>query len=189
MKPKIYIDTNLISHLSDLMMGSDDFRITDKQAEALLAICDLDVDLVTSKKMLDEVFRSKNLKQRALLTMLATLAAKVPYKDITYFTAATFGSVPFGAATFGGGFSQTDPLLIGLEKIFDPDDSEHIFQAVKNDCSYFLTLDRSTILNRAKSKPVDMKRLCPEMQFADPEELLSLLKTKFKNLGSSQSPS
>jgi hypothetical protein len=176
--PKIYVDTNLISRLSDLMMGSDELQITDEQADAILAVCNCEVEFVTSKKMLDEVVLSKNLKQRALLTLLASLAAKVPYKDISFFTSAMLGAAPLGAATLGGGYNREDPMMVELQAIFDANDSEHIFQAIRSDCSYFLTLDRRTIIDKAKNNSEVVQRLCPDLDFVDPEELQTLLDCK-----------
>ncbi len=174
MKTKIYVDTNLISRLSDPIKCSD-YKVSDAQAEALLQICDAEVKLVTSKKMLDEVLKSKDLKQRALLTLVATLAAKVPYKDIASFTAATFNSAMLGASTFNGGHSSIDPLLEDLRSIFDVDDAEHIFQAIKNDCSYFLTLDDETILAPASANKENLQTICPNVSFVNPEELFKIL--------------
>lgn len=174
LKYKIYIDTNLISRLSDPLKGNT-YQITDIQAEALLKICESNVELVTSKKMLDEVLRTKDLRQRALLTLVATIAAKTPYKDIANFIPAVFGGVMLGASTFGGGYSSPDPLFEGLKSIFDQDDAEHIFQAVKNDCAYFLTLDQATIIGRIENNKERLTELCPNIKFVNPEKMLELL--------------
>jgi hypothetical protein len=75
------------------------------------------------------------------------------------------GGAPLGAAPLGGGAVYADPLLVQLWGIFDPGDARHVFQAIKSDCSYFLTLDRKTILARVKSKSVDLAKICPNLRF------------------------
>ena len=171
---KAYIDTSVISRLSDPLKGNP-IAVSEADAAAILTICGSEIELVTSLKMLDEVLRSTDIRQRALLALVATLSVKVPSQDLTHSTSGAWGSTAFGTAPFGGGGVYVDPLLDQLRGIFDSDDAEHIFQAVKNDCTYFLTLDKSTIIERAKHHRTELDRLCPNLKFVLPTELEQLL--------------
>jgi hypothetical protein len=171
---RTYIDTSVISRLSDPLHGND-FDVTDVQAEALLQICGSGIELVTSKKMLDEVLASKNLKQRALLALVATLAAKGPYTELHLLLPVPFGGAAYGGAAYGGVRIVSDPVLDELRSIFDSADAEHILLAFRNDCRYFLTLDDSTILGRAKSHRAKLEEICPGLLLVNPEDLATLL--------------
>lgn len=151
--------------------------ITEDQAHALLAICNASVELVTSKKMLNEVLESSELAQRAILTLVATLAAKLPFQEIQFtYGGSGLGSGHLGAMRLGGGgYVVQDALLGQLQTIFESADAEHIYQATKGGCSYFLTLDASTILNRVKSRNADLGILCPGLSIVSPQELNELL--------------
>jgi len=174
MTKKIYADTNLVSRLSDAFYGNDP-QISDDVAAALLKICNCDVEIVTSKEMLDEVLKTVNLKQRALLVLLATLAAKVPFSRVSFLTPTPWGGAAWGSVPWAGITEKTDPRLVQLCGIFDPADARHIFQASTNQCDYFLTFDRKTILSRASKHSEVMEDLCPDMKFVSPEELSAIL--------------
>ena len=171
---RVYIDTSLVSRLSDQLRGNP-LAISEDEAAAILAICSSQVELVTSMKMLEEVLRSANIRQRALLTLIATLSAKVPFQDMIHVTLGSPGSFALGRTHLGGGVLYIDPLILQLREIFDFDDTEHIFQAVRNGCTYFLTLDNSTIVARAKKHAERLEILCPQLRFVLPEELEVLL--------------
>ena len=171
---KAYIDTSVISRLSDPLKGNP-IAISEDEAAAILTICGSEIELVTSLKMLEEVLRSTDVRQRALLALVATLSTKVPSQNLMHSTSGAWGTTAFGAAPFGGGGVTVDPLLVQLRRIFDSGDAEHVFQAVKNDCTYFLTLDKSTIIERAKHNRTELDRLCPNMKFVSPTELEQLI--------------
>lgn len=162
--------------MTDPLHGNS-IGITEEQARALLAICNASVELVTSKKMLDEVLGSTDLTQRAILTLVATLAAKLPYQAIQFtYGGSGLGSGHLGAMRLGGGgYVVQDALLAQLQTIFESVDAEHIFQATKGGCSHFLTLDASTILNRVKSRNADLGILCPGLNIVSPQELNELM--------------
>jgi hypothetical protein len=142
----------------------------------LLNICSSDVELVTSKHMLDELLRATGVEQRALLVLLATLAAKVPYHQIGYGTPGYLGGTYLGGAPLGGGGPIVDdPLLADLKTIFDPDDAIHIFQAVQSRCDLFLTLDVRTVINRVTNNQQRVAQLCPGLRFGDPHAVEAFL--------------
>jgi len=174
---KVYIDTNIVSHLSDSMPGTS-APISNENAQCLLDICSADVELVTSKEMLDEMLQCIDLKKKAVLSLMATLAEKVPYQDITFLQPTPWGSSQWGATMWGGGKMTIDPVLVQLQAIFKgSNDPRHIFQASKGGCSYFLTLDNRTIVKSAKSKKDELEIICPGQQFVLPCELSQLLKS------------
>ena len=163
-----------MSRLSDPFYGNDP-QISDDVAAALLKICNCDVEIVTSKEMLDEVLKTTKLKQRALLVFLATLAAKVPFSGASFLTPTPWGSAAWGSIPWAGITETTDPRLVQLCDIFDLADARHIFQASTNQCDYFLTLDRRTILGPASEQSKVLEGLCPDMKFVSPEELSAIL--------------
>lgn len=81
----------------------------------------------------------------------------------------------FGEATFGGSAIREDPLFTNLKQIFDKDDAEHIFQAIRHNLDYFLTLDRKTILNRVGEREGQLEKLNLEIRFVSPKELIQEL--------------
>lgn len=177
MTDKIYVDTNLVSRLSDELYGNPP-HISEIEANAILKICSADIELVTSTKMLDEVLETTALRPRALLTLMATLAGKVPFQNITFFVPATLGGSYLGSSYLGGGYSARDPLLTQLLSIFDQNDAEHVFQAIKNNCAFFLTLDNSSIVQRAKNNRQTLNEICPGLKFVLPKELADQLTPK-----------
>lgn len=83
----------------------------------------------------------------------------------------------FGEAPFGGGVTRVDQQYAKLKEIFDHEDSFHIFQAIKNDCIYFLTLDKKTILSIADANKKVVKEIT-QMKFVSPVQLSHLLSRK-----------
>lgn len=65
-----------------------------------------------------------------------------------------------------------DPQFTQLKTVFDKDDAEHILQAIKAECDYFLAVDYSTILNRVETNIKILLDISPNTQLVDPIELL-----------------
>ncbi|GAB4273925.1 MAG: hypothetical protein Kow00111_27650 [Thermincola ferriacetica] len=84
----------------------------------------------------------------------------------------------FNEACFNGYVEREEPLFTELKQVFDIHDAEHIFQAVKGKCDYFLTLDYKTILNRVTSHQNQLAIICKEMKFVDPVKLLNSVQSK-----------
>jgi len=163
----VYVDNCILSRIIDL-------RFKKSTGVAIEKLCDLDeVEMVTSSKTLDEFLNTTEDKKRTALRLLFKLISKIKKKEPMIFYPATFGGVPFGTATFGGGYSATDPVFEKINKIFDKDDSDHIYQAFKNGCQYFLTLDKETILNRVKKYKKELDLIPLNMKLVDPTGLVN----------------
>jgi len=162
---KVYLDTNIISRVTDLKLSEEAAR-----AYRLLGENEK-VQLVTSSKARQELEKTPNIIRNQILAFLSTLFAKVP--DRITVVGSSWGSAPWGSTTWGGGW--VDPTLQSLREIFKPDDAQHIFLAAKDNCDYFLTLDNRTILSRARANPNKIALLCGEMRFVSPEEILELV--------------
>jgi hypothetical protein len=110
---KVYLDTNIISRITDLKLSEEAAR-----AYRLLAE-NRDVQLVTSSKARQELEETPNVIRNQILAFLCTLFTKVP--DRIAEVGASWGSAPWGSTTWGGGW--VDPTLQGLRGIFEPDDA------------------------------------------------------------------
>jgi predicted nucleic acid-binding protein len=180
MGKKVYVDVNLISRLADPLYGNE-ASISEDQATEILAICNSELELVTSKEMFEEVLKTVNVKTRALLTLVAKLASNVPFSEysvaITRPTVVSRTGGRRGGAVYSGGGIRfvNDPSFEKLQKIFDANDAKHIFQAVKSQCDYFLTMDQRSILNRVESRGPEIGALCPNLKFVSIRQLSEVI--------------
>jgi len=166
---KIYIDTCIFSRLLDL-------KITNNELEALNLVSDIEkLEFITSEKTLEEFLNTKDDKRRKALRVLFRLVTKVKNIHLTQTEPALWGTIMWGEAPWGGGVTREKPLFKKLKNIFDADDSNHIFQAINNECDYFLTLDRKTILSRIKPNKNELATIT-KMQFVSPLELYAFVK-------------
>jgi predicted nucleic acid-binding protein len=162
----VYLDTNILSRIPDL-------RVSDNTASAYAELANIGgIRLVTSDKTKQEIRRTQNQVRNSLLQFLWVLIEKVPMQTVYY--SGCFGSAPFGATPLGGDWE--DPLYSDLRKVFEPDDAEHIVQAVRANCDYFLTLDRESILDRVEKNEAVVSTLCGRMTFVSPDELIKQLR-------------
>jgi hypothetical protein len=128
---------------------------------------DPSIDLVTSAKTLEEIARDPDQVRRVNSKLLFRLLTKVEPGETMHAGAQTFGGT-----MFGGPIMVDDPLIVELQKIFpDRPDVEHIFHATKNGCSYFVTIDKSTILNKVADNKATVASLCHGMIFLSPVDL------------------
>lgn len=161
-----YVDTCILSRIIDL-------RFTKETGVAVDKLCNIvEVDMVTSPKTLDEFMNVVDDKKRTALKLLFKIISKLQKKETTVYNPATWGSVMWGESVWGGGSNSEDPNYTKIKKIFDADDADHIYQAHKNNCDYFLTLDRKTILNRAKKYEKDLLLIPINMKFVSPVDLV-----------------
>ena len=168
----VYLDTNILSRISDL-------RISKKTAHALERLAIIEgIRFVTSAKSREEILRTSNPHKNSVLQFLYALIQKIPLQIINY--GAATGSGPTGAFPTGGDW--TEPIYEELNQIFDPDDAEHIFQALQASCDYFMTLDRETILRRASGNPTEVKRICGKMEIVSPEDLVLAIEKNRKTI-------
>ena len=167
---KVYLDTCVLSNILDE-------KINDENLKALNEICDYDfANLVTSKKTLEEFLNTKNDRTRFALKVFYKIISKIPSENLITLEPALFGSFMFGEACFNGSVEREDQLYTELKQIFSTSDAEHIFQATKSNCNFFLTLDYLTILKRVSTNNQQLKTICPNLSFVDAVTLLDNLK-------------
>ncbi|MEQ8693883.1 MAG: hypothetical protein RIC85_00950 [Gammaproteobacteria bacterium] len=72
------------------------------------------------------------------------------------------------------GAIQDDPLYTKLKSYFEPEQAIHITQAVSGRCSYFLTLEKQRVIDRAAEHAEFISRLCRRMVFVSPDQLQAI---------------
>jgi hypothetical protein len=161
--PKIYLDTNIFSRISDQ-------RLPEVEAKAYDDLGKLaNVKLVTSAKTKHEIDNTPSASRAALLNFVLSQFEKVTWEVAEY--GGAIGAAPFGATPIGGSWS--DPKYDALKKTFDADDAMHIFQAVQSACTHFVTLDEKTILARAKNHHESVTQICGSLFFGKPSEVVA----------------
>jgi len=160
---RIYVDNCVIGLIVD----------TAPEADELAAFVNItarsDLELVVSGKTSEELRRAQDRLKGQKLQILANLLKRVhSVQEIS----AAYGASAYGELPYAG--EWTDPLLVGLRTIFEPDDADHVFQAARSGCRYFLTVDRRTILDRAAKHKADLTALCPDLDFVSPVTLEGL---------------
>ena len=164
---KVYLDANILSRITDYPtphLGNED-----KHAIGQLAEME-DIDFVTSRKALEEFQRSNDPDRQEILKLVYRLMSKIQSTEL--FEASLYGEALYGQANYG---PTPDTLYVQLKAIFADDDVQHIFQAIKGKCDYFLTLDAKTILNRARANAAQLDALAPGMRFGTPSQLLAAI--------------
>jgi len=163
---KVYVDTCILSNLREDKLDENHLSALDK-------ICDMnEVELVTSKKMLEEFLNTKDDKIRIALKVLYKIMAKIPYKSLLTYQTSAFDMIGFDQGCFNGEVQEEDYLFTQLKQIFTEADAEHIFQAVKANCEFFLTVDYKTILKKVEQNRKRIENICPGTKFVDPPRLL-----------------
>lgn len=167
----VYLDTNILSRIPDL-------RVSPATAEAYGKLACLGgIRLVTSEKTRAEILQTNNPERNGVLQFLTALVEKVPCNVVHY--SGVLRGAPVRATPLRGDW--TDPLFDSLKRIFDSDDAEHIVQAVRAGCQFFLTLDETSILSRAITHAADLSTLCPSISFVSPTHLVSVLEGQRRN--------
>jgi len=170
MPQRVYIDTCILRLVFDE-------PIPREVAGAVGALCDFDdLEFVTSRKTLQELLNHPDQVKRSLLKLIYRVMSKLPEANLVDFVPAFYGAVMFGEATYGGGAHRPDPIFTKLREVFKKDDAEHIFQAAKGQCRFFLTVDSRTILKKARRCTEQLQKICPELQFVTPTELVAILR-------------
>lgn len=184
MPVRVYLDTCICGMVFDEPCDAG----ADETAEAIGELCDSSaVEFVTSTKTLKEILKTGDPRKRNLLKLYYRIMEKLPERNLVNFVPALVGSFMLGQATLGGGFSKEDPLFTSLKAIFDHDDAEHVFQATKGGCQFFLTLDQKTILKRARRSEADLQRLAPGLRLVHPVELIGIFKQSPQSPGDGDS--
>lgn len=167
---KVYVDTCILSNLREGKLDENHLSALDK-------ICDMnEVELVTSKKMLEEFLNTKDDKIRIALKVLYKIMAKIPYESLLTYQTSAFNRMGFNRGGFNSMIQGEDYLFTQLKQIFTEADAEHIFQAVKANCEFFLTVDYKTILKKVEQNQRKIGDICPVTKFVDPPKLLMELK-------------
>jgi len=100
---------------------------------------------------------------------------KIPMHTVHISHGGAIGASAIGEDSLGGAWTEIDPLYKELNAIFDDDDAEHIFQAVRARCDYFITFDKKTILNRASKSQNEVQKICGTMRSVSPKDALLLI--------------
>lgn len=169
---RAYIDTNIISRIRD-------GRCSAGELEAIAGITEHKELLFTSNKTQRELQQYQNPSGMVQLRAIYNLFINIPEQNLVKLFPAVFDGVSFNEAIFGGSAPREDPLFSGLKEVFDVDDAEHIFQAVKNGMDFFVTLDKSTILDRANEMKDKLTEMGVKLRFVLPTELLEEIKNTF----------
>ena len=158
--PTAYLDTSVVSGLAKGDLNEAD-------AKALLHLLKAgkqgDINLVTSTVTKDEIANVPEM-HRSSHEMIYNLLADVP--------AARQYHTDSGLMLVGvGGGQREDPLLASLKSILpDENDALHLFQAAKNEVTFFLTADRRTIIRHREA----IEAAC-SIKAVDPVELWQLV--------------
>lgn len=165
-KVRIYIDTNIFGRAID-------GRIDAAEAASLRRVMGRrdDLDLFTSEKTRKEISNHPAQQVQDYLEFVINLVGVIPEENFVNIVGGPIGSLPLGSAPVGGGMRKEDPVFTQVKGIFDPDDSEHIFQAIKSKADYFLTLDNKTILSRR----ADFHKLGFSTKLVSPKNLEAIL--------------
>lgn len=172
----IYVDTSILSRLTDYQRKGSTHMSQD-DAEALEWLADQrNLHLVTSPKLSYEIAKTSDKLQRTSLKWAAKLLEEMeavpeaaPRAQV--IMGGLVGGRRGGSSRMVGPASITDPVRTALGEIFDTDDADHIFQAVKSGAHFFLTTDVKTIIGRASSKRPAVTAACGEMKFVSPADL------------------
>ena len=157
----VYLDVNILSRIPDL-------RVTEETANALRDISHSGrYRFVTSQKSLNEILRTESAKRKAMLQFLYMLIEQVEYQTI--YLSGCIGCAPLGLMPIGRDWE--DSLFTNLKGYFERDDAEHMVQAIRGKCDFFLTLDQKTILDRLVTHREEISKLCGGMVFVSPEQL------------------
>ena len=148
----------------------------EEQQKALDKICDYDcIDFVTSPVTLEEFNKTPQAHVRVALKVFYKLINKIPNVNFIKFEGGW--SFPW-KYPINFGTAVKDELYKKLKKIFQKKDVLHIYNAIKGNCNYFLTLDYNTILDKLKNDKVvnELKEICPNLEFVNPKILLEKIK-------------
>ena len=164
---KIYVDTCIVSKIFD-------DSIDPTELKALYEVVqNRNIDFNTSHIVLEEFLKHPDDHKRAGLAILFKLFKLNPKQKPTV-ALGCYGVPLFGEAMYNDPNEKEDPLFKSIKEVFTQKDRdpEHIFQAVKSGCDYFLTLDERSILRKARNSAKKLNQICPNIKFVSPVELL-----------------
>ncbi len=161
-----YLDTCIVSGLAE-----EDLR--DEELDALLRILEKykgkKVHLVTSnltKRELEKISAGNRRKHSFIYSLLFDVPIVPLFRR---GRGLSFGGIGGGIGT-GGGF-RVHPIFARLNtELKDEGDALHIYQAARNEVSYFLTTDHKTVLSRK----VKIEDICG-VKAVSPTEFLTII--------------
>ena len=171
---KVYVEPSVLSRIADyLMKGAVGLRQGDK--DALDHLCDQpSVDFVTSEKTLDEFLAASVPDLRLILKVVYKLTVKVRREPIQIRNPIIMRAEGRGSRIIAPA-SRIDPLFERLQRVLDRPDAEHVFQARKAECDYFLTTDAKTILNRAAGASKEQRQSWTPLEIVSPAQLWTIV--------------
>jgi hypothetical protein len=175
---KVYIETSVLSRLTDYQR-SGHMRLRKAEVDALEQLAQRpELAFVTSSKTLEEFLKAADREHRIALQFLYSFLDKVQVEAYSFLPGAVFRALPGGrggSIHVAGPAWVSNPLLARIASVFDLDDAEHIYQAIRGSCAFLLTVDFETILDRVDSQPDVVRAFCGNMTIVSPVRLLSSL--------------
>ena len=174
---KIYVDIDILSRL---MIKENNNKIEKNQLLALYKLCTKDkLKFVVSGKILEEfINKQKNLFPLKIHSLFKILH-KIPPLENEDNTGLFDYSILFYTDQIGES-TKNNKFYSTLKDIFKPKDAENIYYAIRENCDYFLTLQKVFILDRVESHFAELKELLKnvekDIEFIAPETLLEVLK-------------
>lgn len=166
-KLKIYLDTCILGMTLDQ-------TIKEQDSSSLRRIVEYKKDIIepyTSEKTKNEMSNHGNNSKKDYLHFIISFFNVIPEENYIHIIGGPLGSLPLGCAPLGSGVEGKDPLLVRLNEVFDLDDAEQIFQAIKSEARYFLTIDGKTILSKRK----EFNKMGFKIKLVSPENLENIL--------------
>ena len=167
MKIKVYLDTCIVSEVYNKRIGDDDYKALNDLTEMET------IEFVVSGVMKEEFLKCPDENKRNDLSILYKIFNKCTlYNTVQAGLSGACGRTPAGRPPM-----HEDRLFKKIKTVFTQKDKdpEHIFQAVKNDCDYFLTVDYKSIIKKARNNKDILRAICPNLNFVGPTELLETL--------------
>lgn len=160
------MDTCIFSNLIQQKIKSEDLKALEKISGYN------NVEFVTSPVTLEEFNDTSQNSIRTALKVFYKIINKISNVNFINFKGGF--SLPFRFPTKFGK-AEEDELYKKIKKIFKKKDINHIFNAIKDNCDFFLTLDYKSILKKTENNRGFIQKTCPNLKFADPKTLLKII--------------
>lgn len=165
-KLKVYLDTCIINRLLDISNIED--NTLKKSLEKIIQ--NSKIEIVTSKKTLEEINNTKEKSRRENLIFVYKILKKIKKSNYLKCKSYCIGDGAIGMVGIGGMNIEINSVFQKLLEVFDENDAEQIFHALKARCNVFLTVDYNTILNR-----IENYLALSEMKILDPQNFVKEL--------------
>lgn len=171
---KVYFDTCVLGMALDKNIKSE-------YAKALRRIVESKKDIInpyTSEKTKKEISQHKDQAKQDYLHFIISFFQTIPEENYVNYSGGSIGSLPIGCAPIGGCLKKEDPIYTELKSLFKGGDAEQIFQAIKSDANYFLTIDEKTVLSKRK----DFNQFGHKLKLVNPINLENILFAEEDNI-------